>query len=233
MVVGGRALRITAESRDGTCYFAIVAIDPATGQEVWRNDRRQPAHAERERVRPARRPGRWAQRGGRRRAGRQRAGPRRVRRKRAVAGRAGRAARLGRRPVTALVKSADSSTLYAAELRDGVQWDRGVNEGVQAALARYAAIVLDERPDRLIVVNQFSGAVLRDVRSSAEVLAVGPRRRGHRGRARHRVRPVRRHDRRSTRSFRPIRAPRPTRTPARCAAAPNRSPAPSADPIDG
>jgi len=72
------------------------------------------------------------------------------------------------------VKSADSRTLYAAELRDGVQWERGVNEGVQASLARYAAIVLDERPDRLIAINQLSGAELRNVRSSAEVLAVGP-----------------------------------------------------------
>jgi outer membrane protein assembly factor BamB len=174
VVVGGRALRITAESRAGTCYFRIVSIDPATDQEVWRNTgvnlRTTSGSGCTQRSDPA---------GGRN----------------VVVGVAPDTSELvldaydgnvlwqgepGERlvsvdDITALVKSADNSTLYAAELRDGVQWDRDVNEGVQAALARYAAIVLDERPDRLIVVNQFSGAVLRDARSSAEVLAVGPR----------------------------------------------------------
>ena len=143
---------------------------------------------------------------------------------------------------TALVKSADSRTLYAAELRDGVQWERGVNEGVQAALARYAAIVLDERPDRLIVVNQSSGAVLRDVRSSAEVLAVGPR-----GVVIGDGRDIAYVPFAGTTPVDPIvpadPGTAPDRTPARCAAAPNRSPATpvrrwsrdcrSASPVDG
>lgn len=35
-MVGGRLLRITARSQDGSCLFAISGVDPATGQEVWR-----------------------------------------------------------------------------------------------------------------------------------------------------------------------------------------------------
>jgi hypothetical protein len=48
-----------------------------------------------------------------------------------------------------------------------------VHEKAQASLARYAAIVLDERPDRLIAVNPFTGVELVAVRSETKVLAVG------------------------------------------------------------
>ncbi|HEU5107216.1 MAG TPA: PQQ-binding-like beta-propeller repeat protein, partial [Micromonosporaceae bacterium] len=35
VVAGGRVLRISAEARDGSCYFAVHAVDAATGAEVW------------------------------------------------------------------------------------------------------------------------------------------------------------------------------------------------------
>jgi outer membrane protein assembly factor BamB len=174
VVVGGRALRITAESRDGTCYYGIVAVDPATGQEVWSNTginlRTTSGAGCTQRSDPA---------GGRN----------------VVVGVAPDTSEMvidaydgnvlwqgepGQRLVSvddssALVESADGRTLIGAELRGGVRWDRPVNEKAQASLARYAAILLDERPDRLIAINQVTGAELLNVRSKADVLAVGPR----------------------------------------------------------
>lgn len=172
VVIGGRALRITALSRDSTCYFNIVAIDPFTGAEVWRNTginlRTTSGSGCTQRSDPA---------GGRN----------------VVVGVAPDTRELvldaydgtvlwqgepGQRlvsvdDVSALVKSADGTTLTGAELRAGTRWDRPVHEKSQAALARYAAVLLDERPDRLIAVNPLTGVELVSVRSKAEVLAVG------------------------------------------------------------
>ena len=74
----------------------------------------------------------------------------------------------------ALVRSADDRSLYAAELGGREGWDRSVHEDARASLARYAAVILDERPERLIAVDPADGADLVNVRSTAEVLAVGP-----------------------------------------------------------
>jgi outer membrane protein assembly factor BamB len=173
VVVGGRALRITAHARDGTCYFAIVAVDPATNQEVWRNTginlRTTSGSGCAQRSDPA---------GGRN----------------VIVGIAPDTSELvidaydgtvvwagepGQRivsvdDVSALVKSADERALIGAELRAGAAWDREVREKSQASLARYAAVLLDQRPDRLVAINQVTGAELVVVRTDAEVLAVGP-----------------------------------------------------------
>ena len=37
-VVGGRVLTVTGTAADGTCYYAVVATDPASGRTVWQRD---------------------------------------------------------------------------------------------------------------------------------------------------------------------------------------------------
>jgi outer membrane protein assembly factor BamB len=172
-VVSGRALRMTARSQDGACYFATRAIDPATGQEVWStvgiNMRTTSGSGCAQRDDPA---------------GAQNVvvgvGP--DAREQVIDAYDGRILWTGAPgekllavdDTVALVRAADGRTIRGAELRATVRWNRAAHEDASAAAARYAAVVVDERPDRLIALNELTGAELVNVRSKAKVLAVGP-----------------------------------------------------------
>jgi outer membrane protein assembly factor BamB len=173
-VVAGRALRITAKSQDNTCYFSTSAIDPATGQEVWNTvginlrttsgsgctQRDDPAGAQNVVV-----------------------GVGTDARELVIDAYDGRVLWTGAPgekllavdDTVALVRGADGRSVHSAELRGAVRWSRPAAPGVTAAAVRYAAIVVDEKPDRLIALDELTGAELVNVRSSAKVLAVGPR----------------------------------------------------------
>jgi ABC-type Fe3+-hydroxamate transport system substrate-binding protein len=53
-------------------------------------------------------------------------------------------------------------------------WQRPTAPKSKVALTPPAVVVVDERPDRIIALNPASGAELVNVRSEADVLAVGP-----------------------------------------------------------
>jgi hypothetical protein len=173
VVVGGRVLRVKAVSADGTCYFSVVATDPATGGEVWRNAGVNLRTAT---------DGGCAQRD-------DPAGGRNV-----IVGVAADARELvidaydGRVLFTgdpgekllavddrfALVRAADGRSVRTAELALAARWDRATNPKSHVALSRPAAVIVEENPDRIFALNPNSGAELVNVRSAADVLAVGP-----------------------------------------------------------
>jgi hypothetical protein len=174
VVAGGRVLRIAAESRDGSCYFAVHAVDAATGGEVWRQaglnlrtadgsgcaQRKDPLGQENV-VSAIVYDGREALID-------------------AYDGRALWTGEAGARVAAAdaryaLIRSADKRTVSGIVLgSDGAAWSRRVHPEAQVALARYAAIVVDREPDRIVALDPATGAVLVSVRSSAKVAAVGP-----------------------------------------------------------
>ncbi|MEN3611183.1 PQQ-binding-like beta-propeller repeat protein [Plantactinospora sp. ZYX-F-223] len=174
VVVGGRMLRIEARAADGTCYFTVVARDPVTGQEVWRRDglnlrtadgagcvqREDPQGGENVFVG---------------------VGP--DARETVVDAYDGRVLWTGPKGEKllavddryALSRSADQRSVVGSELAiDRARWTRPVNSEGGAALARHAALLIDRRPNRIIALDPRSGRELANVRSSAEVLAVGP-----------------------------------------------------------
>lgn len=173
VVVGGRVLRIKAVSADGTCYFSVVASDAATGGEVWRNAGINMRTAK---------DGGCAQRD-------DPAGGRNV-----VVGVAADARELvidaydGRILFTgasgehllgvnddyAVVRTADAASIRSAELGGRGRWQRPVSSAGKVALTAPAVVVVDERPDKIIALNPATGAELVNVRSDADVLAVGP-----------------------------------------------------------
>lgn len=174
VVSGGRVLRVDSESRDGTCYFTVEARDAATGQQVWRQEglnlrtvdgsgcvqRQDPRGQENVLVGVAA-DGRevlvdaydgrllWAGKDGQ------------------------RAAATDSRH--ALVRSADRRTVSGLALGTAKpRWSRRVHVDAQVALARFAAVVVDQEPDRVIALDPPTGAELVNVRTSAKVAAVGP-----------------------------------------------------------
>lgn len=174
VVVGGRMLRIEARAKDGTCYFTVVARDPATGQEVWRRtglnlrtadgagcvQRDDPQGGQnvvvgvgpdaRETVLDAY-DGRFLWVGA--------AGEKLL----AVDDR------------YALARSADGRSVNAHELAvDARRWSRPLTPAGPAALTRYAAVVIDQKPDRIIALEPRTGRELINIRSTAKVFAVGP-----------------------------------------------------------
>ena len=180
---------------DGTCYYRSWPSTRPPASEVWRNaginlrttngagcDQRDDPAGGRERGgrRRRRTPGRWS-------STRTTAG-------RALARRAGRA--------TCSVDDgpgARRSPPTAAPIsgRTARRWPAGSARSTptaQVALTRYAAIVLDQRPDRIIALNPVTGAELVNVRSTPRCWR-SARRAGHRRRPRHRVPPVPRHRR--------------------------------------
>ncbi|MDG4822470.1 PQQ-binding-like beta-propeller repeat protein [Asanoa sp. WMMD1127] len=173
VVVGGRVLRIKAVSADGTCYFSVVASDAATGGEVWRNAGIN--------LRTAK-DGGCAQRD-------DPAGGRNV-----IVGVAADARELvidaydGRFLFTgapgehllgvddryAVVRTADGGAVRSVELGGNGRWQRPAAPRSNVALTPPAVVVVDEKPDKIIAVNPGTGAELVNVRSDADVLAVGP-----------------------------------------------------------
>ncbi|MGR6322499.1 outer membrane protein assembly factor BamB family protein [Micromonospora soli] len=173
-VIGGRLLRIAATSRDGSCYFVITAVDPATGREVWRRagvNLRTADYAgcvQREDPQGARNvligvapDGREA----------------------VIDGYDGRLLQVGADGEKllavddryALVRSADKRTILGRELSvDRTAWTRPAGGKSGAALTPYAAVIAEEKPARLIAVDPASGRELVVLRTSAKALAVGP-----------------------------------------------------------
>lgn len=173
-VVGGRLLRIAATSRDGTCYFALTAVDPATGQQVWRRNgvnlrtadyagcvQREDPQGARNVLIGVAPDGREA----------------------VLDGYDGRLLQVGAEGEKllavddryALVRSADKGSLLGRELSvDRTRWTRPAGGKTGAALTPYAALIAEEKPSRLIAVEPRSGRELVLLRTSANALAVGP-----------------------------------------------------------
>ncbi|GAA1880395.1 hypothetical protein GCM10009687_55840 [Asanoa iriomotensis] len=173
VVVGGRVLRIKAVSADGSCYFSVVASDAATGGQVWRNAGINMRTAK---------DGGCAQRddpgGGRN----------------VVVGVAADARELvidaydGRILFTgapgerllgvddryAVARTADGGALRSVELGGRGKWQRPTQPKSSVALTEPAVVVVDQKPDRIIALHPGTGAELVNVRSEADVLAVGP-----------------------------------------------------------
>ncbi|MFI7578470.1 PQQ-binding-like beta-propeller repeat protein [Micromonospora sp. NPDC049497] len=173
-VVGGRLLRITARSEDGTCYFAISARDPATGQETW-----QRAGVN---LRTADSAG-CAQREDPQGARSVLLGVAPDGREAVLDGYDGRlllVAAPGERVLAvddryALVRSADKGSVSGRDLGGGrILWSRATGAKAGAALTPYAAVIADEKPSRLFALNPRTGAELAVLRTSANALAVGP-----------------------------------------------------------
>jgi len=174
VVAGGRVLRVVADSRDGSCYFTVVATDAATGREVWRQtglnlrtadgsgcaQREDPSGQENVILGVA-------------------ADGREVLLD-AYDGRALWIGAAGQRAVAtdsryALVRTADERAVSSVELGgDRTLWTHRTHTDAQAALTRYAAVIVDREPDRVIALDPVTGAVLLEVRTSAKVAAVGP-----------------------------------------------------------
>jgi outer membrane protein assembly factor BamB len=173
VVVGGRVLRIKAVAADGTCYFSVVASDAATGGEVWRNAGINLRTAT---------DGGCAQRD-------DPAGGRNV-----IVGVAADARELvidaydGRILFTsapgehllgvddryAVVRTADGSAVHSVELGGRGTWQRASGPKSNVALTPPAVVLVEEKPDKIIAVNPGTGTELVNVRSEADVLAVGP-----------------------------------------------------------
>ncbi|MEH1165699.1 PQQ-binding-like beta-propeller repeat protein [Micromonospora sp. CPCC 205539] len=172
-VVGGRMLRIAARSQDGSCYFAISARDPATGQETWQragiNLRTADSAGCVQREDPQ--------------------GARNVLigvapdgREAVIDGYDGRLLWVGERDTKliavddryAVFRTADKRSVVSRELgTDRVRWTRPASGKVTAALTPYAAVVADEKPSRLVALDPRTGRELAVLRTSANALAVG------------------------------------------------------------
>lgn len=174
VVVGGRVLHIRTLARDGTCYFTVAARDPATDQPVW-----QEAGLN---LRTAERAG-CAQRHDPQGGQNVIVGVAPDLRESVLNAYDGRRLWTGEPGEKllavddryALVRSADGKAVEGYEL--GVPappWTRLLSPDGEAALARYAAVVVDEKPDRIVALDPRTGRELASLRSSAKVLAVGP-----------------------------------------------------------
>ncbi|TDB75241.1 PQQ-binding-like beta-propeller repeat protein [Micromonospora sp. KC723] len=172
-VVGGRLLRITAVSRDGSCQYAVSARDVATGEEVWRRagvnlrtadsvgcvQREDPQGARNVLIGTAA-DGREAVLDG-------------------YDGRGLLVAAEGERLLAvddryALVRAADKRSVVGRQLGvSRARWTRPASDRAGAALTPYAAVLTGEKPNRLIALDPRTGRELVVLRSSAEVLAVG------------------------------------------------------------
>ncbi|MGN9810525.1 outer membrane protein assembly factor BamB family protein [Micromonospora sp. BQ11] len=173
-VVGGRLLRINARSQDGSCYFAISARDPATGQETWQRAglnlrtadsagcvQREDPQGARSVLLGVAPDGREAVLDGY------------DGRLLLVAARSERVLAVDDR--YALVRSADKGSVSGRDLGGGrVRWSRATGAKAGAALTPYAAVIADEKPSRLVALNPRTGAELAVLRTSANALAVGP-----------------------------------------------------------
>ncbi|MEU5906363.1 PQQ-binding-like beta-propeller repeat protein [Micromonospora sp. NPDC047527] len=172
-VVGGRMLRIAARSQDGTCYYAISARDPATGQEAW-----QRAGVN---LRTADTAG-CVQREDPQGARNVLIGVGADGREAVIDGYDGRLLWVGEAATRliavddryAVFRSADKRSVVSRELgTDRVLWTRPASAKSGAALTPYAAVLGDEKPSRLVAVDPRSGRELAMLRTSANALAVG------------------------------------------------------------
>jgi hypothetical protein len=174
-VVGSRVLTVTAEARDGTCYFSVIAHDPPNGQAVWQRDglnlrtADNGSSCEQEKD-PA---------GGSDVV----LGVDPVGRQELIAAHDGRVLWRGEKgqavlavnDAYALIRTSDKRTLTARSFgRSKAGWRRAINPDAQAALTPYAAIVVDAKPSKVVALSPRTGAVLTEARTDAKVFAVGP-----------------------------------------------------------
>ncbi|SDY10711.1 PQQ-like domain-containing protein [Micromonospora pattaloongensis] len=173
-VVGGRVLHTVATSDDGTCYFTVEAYDPANGQRVWRRvginlrtangagcpHRDNPTGTDNVLV-----------------------GVTPERLEVVLDAYDGRTLWTGAERETllavddrrALVRSADNKTIKGYELGvPGPRWTRPAEPETSAGLARYAAVLVERKANRIIALDPRTGRELINLHSSAKVLALGP-----------------------------------------------------------
>ncbi|MEH1016440.1 PQQ-binding-like beta-propeller repeat protein [Micromonospora sp. CPCC 206060] len=174
VVVGGRLLRIEARSADGTCYFTFVARDPANGVEVWRRTGINPRTAD-----GAGCVQREDPQGGRNVL----VGVGSDGRETVLDAYDGRLLWVGRDAEKllavddryGLVRAGDKRSVASRDLATGRdRWRRPATEKAGAALTPYAAVLADEKPDRLVALHPRTGAELVNLRTQADALAVGP-----------------------------------------------------------
>ncbi|MER7460961.1 PQQ-binding-like beta-propeller repeat protein [Micromonospora sp. NPDC126480] len=172
-VVGGRLLRITARSEEGSCLFSISGRDPVTGQEAWQQNGVN--------LRTAEAVG-CAQREDPQGARSVLIGVAPDGREAVLDGYDGRLLLLagpGEKIVAvddryALVRAADKRSVSARDLGGGrVRWSRPAGAKAGAALTPYAAVLVDDKPSRLVALDPRSGAELAVLRTAANALAVG------------------------------------------------------------
>jgi len=174
VAVGGRVLRVEARSADGTCYFTVTARDPISGQDVWRRAGIN--------LRTANGAGcvqREDPQGGRSVI----VGVAPDTRETVIDGYNGRYLWVGAEGEKllavddryALARSADKTALAGRRLPSGrTQWTRPLHPEGGATLSLDVAVIVDRKPDRIVVVDPRTGQELLNLRSSAKVLAVGP-----------------------------------------------------------
>jgi outer membrane protein assembly factor BamB len=173
-VAGGRVLTVSADARDGTCYFDVAATDPSTAQRVW--------HQEGLNLRTADN-GTGCKQGQDPVGGHDVVlGVNPLGHEVLVDAHDGRVLWLGdaKQKVLAvddryaLIRSADGGTLSARSFGKGrTAWRWPLTPNAQAVLTPYAAVVVSEKPHKVTALHPATGAVLAEVRTQARVLAVG------------------------------------------------------------
>jgi outer membrane protein assembly factor BamB len=174
VVVGGRVLTVTADARDGTCYFGVTAVDPGNGRQVWRQDGLNLRTADN---------GTGCKQGQDPVGGHDVVlGVNPVGREVLVDAHDGRVLWLGaaRQKVLAvddryaLIRAADGRTVSARSFGKGrTVWTRDLGADGEAALTPYAAVVVTVKPRRVAALSPATGTVLAEVRTDARVVAVG------------------------------------------------------------
>lgn len=171
-VVGGRVLHVRAIPRDGTCYFMAEGRDPASGKQVWQQAGINFGTADR---------GGCAQRHDPKGSQNVLVGTAPDLRETVIGAYDGRRLFTGEPGEEllavddryAIVRSDDGRTVSGYALGAGSRWTRSVDRDSGAALTPHAAVVVEEKPDRIIALDPATGRELANIRSSAKVLAVG------------------------------------------------------------
>ena len=172
--VGGRVLHIRSLPKDGTCYFTVEARDPANGQRVWQQAGLNLGTADR---------GGCMQRHDPEGGLNVLVGTTPDLRDAVVSAYDGRRLLVGEPGEEvvsvddryAIVRAADKRSVSLHALgTPGARWTRSVDPDSAALLTQYAAVVTEQKPDRIVAVDLLTGQELANVRSSAKVLAVGP-----------------------------------------------------------
>jgi outer membrane protein assembly factor BamB len=174
VVVGGRVLRITATPGDGACYFAVVASDAVTGSQVWRqaglNMRTVSSSGCEQRDAPNGADNVVLGIGPDGRQLLMDAYDGRV----LWIGAAGEKV-LDVDSTFALIRAADGKSIRGILLgQSGTLWTRPAPSDAEALLNRYAVVITQKGPNRIIALDPETGREKLNVRSSAKVLACGP-----------------------------------------------------------
>jgi len=175
VVVGGRVIRVQAKSADGTCYFTVIATDPALQREVWRHEAVNLRTAQGAGCAQREDPG-----GGQNVM----VGVTADGREAVLDAYDGRVLWLGGHgdkllavdDQYALVRPSGGKAITSYEFGEKrASWSYATNDPkAGVAITPFAAIVASEDPDRLAALSPANGRTLVEVRSSAKVLAVGP-----------------------------------------------------------